>query len=86
MIARIDDPAAAAPPAIPVIHPRSVMTLDQAGELLALPPSCLPREARLGRLRTSRRAGRLWVTGAWLLAWIEGGETSRRRRRERTAN
>jgi len=76
-----DDPTpSTATAGIPIIHPKSVMVLEQATALLALPPSCLPREARLGRLRTSRRAGRLWTTGAWLMEWIERGETSRRRR------
>lgn len=72
------------PPA-PIIHPRMVLTLDQAAALLGLPPTCLPREARLGRLRTSRRAGRLWTTGAWLLRWIEAGEVQRGRRPRRPA-
>jgi hypothetical protein len=69
----------------PIIHSRMVLLLDQATTLLNLPPSCLPREARLGRLRTSRRAGRLWTTGAWLLAWLQAGEVRRRRREPASA-
>jgi hypothetical protein len=61
------------------------MDLEAAARLLGLPPSCLPREARLGRLRTSRRAGKLWTTGAWLLSWIEAGETARTRRKRPSA-
>jgi hypothetical protein len=81
MIPRLNEPAPPATlPAIAIIPPQSVMVLEQAIALRALPRSCIPREARLGRLRTSRRAGRLWATGAWLLAWIKGGETTRRRR------
>jgi hypothetical protein len=80
MISRISVLAPPTTPAIVAIPPNSIMSLERASAVLALPPSCLPREARLGRLRTSRRAGRLWTTGAWLLAWIASGETTCRRR------
>jgi hypothetical protein len=71
---------AAAPLGGPIIIPRdSVFLLADAGAYLKLPPTCLPREVRLGRLRVSKRAGRYWVTGEALLAWLEGGVVSRRR-------
>jgi hypothetical protein len=50
------------------------MRLDELRAVLALPLTCLRREARLGRLRVSRRSGRYWTTGAWVREWIEAGE------------
>src|SRR5262245_51002730 len=55
-----------------------IVTLTEARQLLGLPKNCLPREARLGRLKVSRRAGKLWTTGAWLRTWIESGLVRRR--------
>jgi hypothetical protein len=77
------DPAAR--PA-PVIHLRQLFTLVQAAETLGLPPSTLPRECRLGRLRYALRGGQRWILGEWLLTWVKGGEVQRgRRRRPRPA-
>jgi hypothetical protein len=50
------------------------MRLDELRAVLALPLTCLRREARLGRLRVSRRSGRYWTTGRWVQEWIEAGE------------
>jgi hypothetical protein len=72
------DPAAR--PA-PVIHPHQLFTLPQAAEALGLPPSTLPRECRLGRLRYSLRGGQRWVLGEWLLRWVKAGEVQRGKRR-----
>jgi hypothetical protein len=66
----------------PVLDPRAVYTRLQATALLGLKPSTLATEIRKGRLRVSRRAGRYFILGAWLLEWIERGETSSRRRRK----
>jgi hypothetical protein len=66
----------------PVIDPRAVFTRLQATALLGLKPSTLATEIRKGRLRVSRRAGRYFILGRWLLEWIERGETSSRRRRK----
>jgi hypothetical protein len=57
-----------------------ILQLPEARELLKLPQHTLGREARLGRLKVSRRAGRLWTTGAWLREWIEGGVVQHGRR------
>jgi hypothetical protein len=62
---------------IPVIDPRAVFTIPTATRTLELARNCLPREARLGRLRVAKRAGRYFILGAWLLEWIEGGELRR---------
>jgi hypothetical protein len=68
------------PPA--VLDPRAVYTRLQATAALGLKPSTLATEIRRGRLRVSRRAGRYFILGKWLLEWIERGETSSRRRRK----
>ena len=65
-----------------VIHVDAVHPLTEWGSILGLPRHTLKREARLGRLRVSRRAGRLWATGLWMLEWIRGGEVRRRRAAE----
>ena len=69
-------------PQIRVISPDAVFRLDELRAILGLPMTCLKREARLGRLRVSRRSGRYWVTGRWVMAWIEGGEVDRKSRNE----
>jgi hypothetical protein len=57
-----------------VIRPGAVYSLAQATPALGLTNTTLGREVRLRRLRVSRRAGRYFITGAWLLEWIEAGE------------
>lgn len=83
MVSRPDRTKAptANPPPTPadavVLQPTAVYSLDDARRLLKLRKNCLPREVRLGRLRVSKRAGRYFVLGEWLLAWIAGGELRR---------
>lgn len=62
----------------PVISPMAVYSVEQARQALGLRKTCLRREARLGRLRTSRRAGKHLILGAWLLEWVEKGEVKRK--------
>jgi hypothetical protein len=62
-----------------VILPTAVYYLRQAQEALGLPRSTLGREIRLGRLRSSRRAGKCMILGCWLLEWISQGEHKRQR-------
>jgi hypothetical protein len=54
-----------------------VFGLNSARAALGLARGCLPREIRLRRLRASKRAGRYFILGAWLLEWIAGGELRR---------
>ncbi len=63
-----------AQPSVRVIPPEALMRLDELRVVLGLPMTCLRREARLGRLRVSRRSGRYWTTGRWIAEWIEAGE------------
>jgi predicted DNA-binding transcriptional regulator AlpA len=64
----------------PTIDPHGVYDLITARATLQLAKGCLPREIRLGRLRASKRAGKVFILGAWLLGWIEGGEVRRGQR------
>jgi hypothetical protein len=64
-------------PAPHVIHPTAVYDLAQARAALGLAKGTLSREIPLKRLRVSERAGKKWVLGAWLLAWIEEGDRRR---------
>jgi hypothetical protein len=69
--------------AVHVIAPTGVYFVEDAKRILRLKESTIRREVREGRLRISKRAGRYFILGAWLLAWIRGGEV---RRRETAAN
>jgi hypothetical protein len=61
------------------IHPDTVYSRDAAQAALGVPRSTLGREIRLGRLRVSKRAGRYFILGAWLMEWLKAGEVRRRR-------
>lgn len=61
-------------PTVPVIDPRAVYTLETARLTLGLAKHTLVREVRQGRLRVSRRGGKYFLTGAWLLEWLQNGE------------
>ena len=72
---------AAAPPAhseVPIIAPTAVYAVDDARRILRLKQSTIRREVRESRLRVSKRAGRYFILGRWLIEWIEGGELKRR--------
>jgi hypothetical protein len=60
------------------IEPRAVYRPDGVRAALGLAKSTLRREVRLGRLRVSKRGGRYFVLGAWVLEWLRGGELRRR--------
>jgi hypothetical protein len=60
-----------------VIHPDAVYSLESARAALGLARATLRREVRLGRLRVSKRAGRYYLLGAWLLEWLRAGEVRR---------
>lgn len=66
-----------------LIHPSAVYDRDAARKALKLKKSTLTRELRLGRLRCSKRAGRVLILGQWLLEWIESGEIKPAKRDDR---
>jgi hypothetical protein len=61
------------------IDPPNVYTLPQAKAALGLSPKseALSPEIKHGRLRASRRLGRYWFLGEYLIEWIRGGELRR---------
>jgi hypothetical protein len=65
----------AAPPH--VIDPHAVYDLASARAALSLAKGTLSREIKLGRLRASKRAGKVLILGSWLLQWVEAGEVRR---------
>jgi hypothetical protein len=60
--------------AVHVILPGAIYFVDDAQRLLRLRSSTIRREVRERRLRISKRAGRYFILGEWLLAWIKAGE------------
>lgn len=58
----------------PIIIPTAVYTSETLKSVLGLRASTIAREIRLGRLQVSRRAGRYYVLGSWVLAWLVAGQ------------
>ena len=56
-----------------VIHPNAVYFLDPAPVRLRVKAATSLREVREKRLHVSRRAGRYFILGMWVLEWIEAG-------------
>lgn len=61
------------------IVPTAIYDLVAATTAIGLSRTALKREIKLRRLRVSRRAGRYFFVGSWLLQWIEAGEVIRQR-------
>jgi hypothetical protein len=59
-----------------VIQPLAVYDREAARSALGLKKSTLIRELKLRRLRYSKRGGRIFILGKWLLEWIVTGERS----------
>jgi hypothetical protein len=78
-LASNDGPPGPAVTPVHVIMPTAVYTADQAQRILRLRPSTIRREVREGRLRVSRRGGRYYLLGEWLIEWLRAGEVRRRR-------
>lgn len=67
-------PASVAPPMAPlVIHDDVVFDLPSLRQALSLRGRTLPREIRAGRLTAYKRAGRYFVFGRDVKAWLRGG-------------
>jgi hypothetical protein len=61
-----------------VIHPNAVYGRDDLRIVLHLRKSTLGREIREKRLRVSKRAGRYFILGSWVLEWLRAGEITKR--------
>ena len=68
---------APAPAAPHVIRANAIYSLATARAALGLKAATLPREIRLGRLRVSKRGGRYFLLGQWILDWLRSGELRR---------
>jgi hypothetical protein len=66
------------PPAVHVVAPTGIYTVDEARQIFRLRQSTIRREVREGRLRISKRAGRYYLLGRWLIEWLEAGEVRRK--------
>lgn len=62
------------PTVAPDFPPTAVYRPKQVQSALGLRQTTIAREIRCGRLRCSRRAGRIFILGQWVLAWIAEGE------------
>jgi len=60
-----------------VIQETAVYSVEEAQAALRLKSSTIRRELREGRLRVSKRAGRYFLLGEWLLEWLRAGEMRR---------
>jgi hypothetical protein len=77
-MAKVKAASVPAAPIVPlVIDPRSVFTVAQARQALGLTLSTIRREVRLDRLRVSKRAGKYFLLGEWILDWLRSGEIHR---------
>jgi hypothetical protein len=63
-----------------VIMPTAVYTVEEALATLKLRQSTIRREVRARRLRISKRAGRYYLLGEWILEWLRAGEVQRKLR------
>jgi hypothetical protein len=60
--------------AVHTIISSNVYTVPAATEALSAKANTLPREIRLRRLRASKRGGRYYILGEWLIEWLRAGE------------
>jgi hypothetical protein len=65
-------------PMVPEIRPNQLYTLETARLTISAKRSCLAREIRLGRLRFTKRGGKIYILGAWLLEWLGPGQVRKR--------
>jgi Helix-turn-helix domain len=67
-------------PAPHVVDPNGIYLVQTFEKLLHLKRSTVRREVREGRLRVSKRSGRYYLLGRWILEWLESGEVHGKRR------
>jgi hypothetical protein len=64
------EPATA--PAVHVVEPTAVYTVESFRLTFGLRQSSLRREVREGRLKVYKRCGKYFILGAQVLAWLRG--------------
>jgi hypothetical protein len=64
-------------PAVHAIDPNGVYFVDTFQKLFRLRKSSLRREIKENRLRVSKRCGRYYLLGQWILDWLRSGELNR---------
>lgn len=62
------------PAEIHVIQPNAVYFPDDLRRLFRLRANSIRYEKRAGRLKVSKRCGRYYILGRWLIEWLEKGE------------
>jgi hypothetical protein len=58
---------------VSLIDPMGVYSLETARQALGLRKNSLSREIREKRLQVSKRCGRYYIRGIWLIAWLDAG-------------
>jgi hypothetical protein len=64
-------------PSVHAIDPNGVYFVDTFQAIFRLRKSSLRREIRENRLRVSKRCGRYYLLGEWILDWLRDGELRR---------
>jgi hypothetical protein len=62
-----------------VVQPNGVYRPEDLSLSLGIPLSGIRRDIRSGKLRASKRRGRLFVLGEQVLDWLRAGEVRRRK-------
>lgn len=62
------------------INAGAVYTPPALAELLGANVEAILRDVRAGKLRSSRRCGKRFILGAWVVQWLSEGEQARRGR------
>ena len=73
------------PPRTRRIDPLGVYTRDELAALFAVPPRAISNEIAEGRLAYTRRLGRYYFLGEWLLDWLRAGKLTHIPRKQREA-
>ena len=55
----------------------AVYSVEALRGALGLTKTTIGREVRLGRLRVTKRAGKYFLLGRWVLDWLSDGEVRR---------
>jgi hypothetical protein len=61
-----------------IIHPCAIYAVESLRVAPGLSKSTIGRGVRLGRLRVTKRAGKYFLLGGWVLEWLRTGEVHRR--------